>query len=168
MKTAGILLCLLLLYSCSDQTKPLCDPEQISTTFQEDRMIEIGLSTQFQFAFTIQEGEQTVFVYERTAAQCDDVNDDEYGEVLAFAVPLEHETSAFEYKDEELINLRCHYYEFGAWVNSSKQYAIRKGLIKGQKSGENEWYIQCSVLTDAIPEEGVPHAVEVNASFELK
>jgi hypothetical protein len=45
---------------------------------------------------------------------------------------------------------------------------VRQGVIKGQQTREDEWYIECSVLTDAIPEEGVPHAVEVNAHFKLE
>lgn len=145
-----------------------CDPERIQAIYQHDKKIERAITLDGRLVYGTQNGQHTVFRYTKTAEQCDDVFDDEYGEVLSFEVSLDSSETSFEFRDDELLDLKCYYYEFGAWVNSGTHYPIRKGLIKGRQTSEEEWYIQCSLLTDAIPEEGVPHAVEVNAYFELE
>jgi hypothetical protein len=168
MRILFFLFCFSLLSACQSDKLMNCDPENIRAIYENDKKIEKAITLDGRLVYGTKNGHQTVFRYTRTAEQCDDIYDDEYGEVLTFEVALDSSVTNFEFREDELLDLKCYYFEFGAWVNSGTHYVVRQGVIKGQQTGEDEWYIECSVLTDAIPEEGVPHAVEVNAHFKLE
>lgn len=140
-------LLLLGIIACTD--KENCSPEGFFSTITADLKIEKIFNTELQKnVYGIINGDQLVFVYTHTGAQCDDILDDEWGERLLFEI--DPGISEFDLTDDEILTTNCFYSEFGAWV-SHEQIEVNKGRIQGVKISETQWNVNISVeVTSSI------------------
>lgn len=134
--------------SCSSFKKD-CNPDTVSSTFQEDKQITFILDTlsstdtlQTNSFPLIEEGDKIVFTFIHGWPECADVYDDEKFELLAFEI--EKGISSFDFNDEEIVSSNCYYYQGGAW-SSSRLEMISKGKIEGRKISEGKWDISIDV-----------------------
>ena len=125
-----------------------CDPETINAKWTLGGEIVVDYNTEFERnEYSISNGENILFEYNHSGAQCDDIYDDEWGELLTFSI--NSETTNFEFTNDEIITTNCFYQAYGAWVRHN-QYQIKDGTIKGEKISESEWKIIVSVMTTPL------------------
>jgi hypothetical protein len=130
-----------------------CHPASVSSTWTLGKDIIVDSISEY----SIVDGENRLFEYNYSGAECENVMDDERGEKLTFIV---HEVSSnFEYKNEEILETKCFYQEYGAWVRHNK-YQIKKGIIKGEKISDNEWKVKVSVITSVLFPDEQPKTIE--------
>ena len=116
-----------------------CVPETIHLNWTKDKTILVEYNSEFQRNdYNIVNGENWLFEYNRSGAQCEDIFDDEWGEVLTFEI--DKNSDDFEFVDENMLQTNCFYRQYGAWVRHN-QYQIKDGMIKGEKKSANEWEI---------------------------
>jgi hypothetical protein len=161
-------ICLLFLsglFACKKESDENCHPELAHAVWVSEKEIIVNFDTEYQRNnYEIADGPHILFHYNHTGAQCDDRYDDEWGEILAFAVNKEVEY--FEYKDEEILELQCFYQQYGAWVTHNA-YQVRDGIIKGRKISLNRWEIEVSVLTTPLFEDEQPRKIEFHEIFKM-
>lgn len=134
-----VIICLSII-SCSDDN---CTPETYSSTWTSDKTIVITYdSVSQQNRYNVENGNNLVFEYNHSGAECIDIDDDEWGEKLIFEIPIG--VNNFEYTDAEIINANCFYQEYGAWV-SPLHREITEGILKGEKLTDNIWQITANV-----------------------
>ncbi len=157
----GSLLAIVGLVSCDKDDN--CTPEKIHSTWTLGKEITSEYDTILQRDFfRIVDGENRLFEYNRIDAQCDDVSDDEGGERLYFE--LDEQTADFSAVDEEILNLKCVYELFGAWVPFSP-YQIKKGTIEGRKLSNSEWEIDAVVTTTPMNVDDEPKTIQFSEIF---
>ncbi len=138
-----LLIIIALFTSCSNEETDDCDVENYQYNWSTEKSIAKDYNTEIErFDFTVTVGTNNVFEYNHSGAQCDYILDDEWGELLSFEI--NKDLTIFEYKDDEILQTNCFYQEYGAWV-SHIQSAISKGVIKGEKSGNNTWKISGTI-----------------------
>ncbi len=149
--------------SCNSDESTNCNPDIITTSWSKNRIISVEYNDAWQQDwYRIAEGENDVFEYTFTHAECLDVNDDERSEELIFEIS--EEANNFEYSGEEMAHAKCFYREFGAWIN--RQYTINDGTIKGEKLSENKWKISVSIITPPLIYDNEAKLVEFVKIFE--
>ena len=125
--------------------------------------IVVGYNTEFERNdHNIINGENRLFEYNHSGAQCDDIYDDEWAENLTFRI--NNETTNFEFTNGEIITTNCFYQETGAWVLHNP-YQINDGTIKGEKISESEWKIIVSVITTPLFINEQPKSIEFTEIF---
>lgn len=151
MKKLISLSLLLIAFSSCDKdddkndSKNDCQPETVITKWTAEKQVILEFDTEFKRNnYTIKDGNNLVFEYIHTRAQCDYIADDEWGETLIFQV--EDQNSNFEFTNDEILVTNCFYQQQGAWVNH-KQYQIKSGAIKGEKISGNQWKITADIET---------------------
>jgi hypothetical protein len=134
MKRIFLFGCILLAFGCKKNDFN-CHPERFTYTILPQS--DITIDTSETPNFSIVEGSNMVFEYQHLAAQCDDVFDDEWGEILYFAI----DTNATEFQntDEQLAEIQCIYNLEGAWVGARER--VKLGSIAGEKLSEKLWRI---------------------------
>ena len=157
MKISNLLVLLTLgIISCKDNSN--CSPEISRSTWSINKTILIEYNSENQQnRYSILEGDNRLFEYNHSAAQCENIYDDEWGEVLTFAIP--NEITDFKYEDDNILETRCFYTQYGAWVRQN-HYEIKNGMIKGEKKSENEWIITVSVATTPLFADEQPKLIE--------
>lgn len=149
--------------SCDKKDDINCYPESINANWTLGKEIIVTYNAEFQRnEYNILNGENILFEYNHSGAQCDDILDDEWGEKLTFII--NKETTDFELKDGDVINIKCFYQEYGVWVNHN-QYQIKEGTIKGKKLSENIWEINVSVLTTPLFANEQPKNIKYTITF---
>jgi len=134
----------LALLSCQDDITD-CHPERKDSTWTEGKTILFEYNTEYERnEYSIVEGENLLFEYNHRGAQCDNIFDDEWGEILAFNV--EEGITEFEFVDEEILEINCFYREYGAWV-SGIRHQVKNGVIRGKLLFGGNWAITVSVFT---------------------
>lgn len=123
-----------------------CDPDFYLTHILKDKTIESYFDTILQTqSFRVVAGENLVFSFDHIGPQCDNVFDDEWGEILNFEI--EPGIESFDLIDEQLLQANASYRETGAWVNH-QSYPVKDGFIKGKKEG-NIWIVEADIIVDA-------------------
>lgn len=112
--------------------------------------------------YEILDGNKTVAKYTHGTRECEEIYDDEYAEHLSFH--FDDALEDFEFKDEEILNTNCFYYESGAWVRHNR-YRIQKGTITGKKVDENRWDIQINVETEPADSFDIVKQVVIDGIF---
>jgi hypothetical protein len=141
-----------------------CDPETIIGNWFENKDITVSLDAlMVSNLYTVTDGENLLFIYNHAGAQCDYIDDDEWGERLAFVV--NKDLTEFEYKDSDITLAKCFYQQYGAWVNYY-MYDVKNGVISGKKTSSNTWKINVSVLTTPIVEGESPMAIVFTEAFK--
>jgi hypothetical protein len=165
MRNLG-LICLLIfigLSSCNKKDDENCNPEKINTKWTLGKEIIVNYNAEYQRnEYSILDGENILFEYDHSGAECDDIYDDEWGENLTFII--NKETKGFELLDGDIVDIKCFYQEYGAWVRHN-QHQIKDGIIKGKKISENTWEINVSVLTTPIFTDEQPKKIEFTRIF---
>lgn len=166
MKTLVILSILILscFSSCSsDDEKNDCQPETVIAKTTAEKEIIVKFNTEFERNdYTVEDGNNLVFEYNYTRAQCDYIADDEWGETLIFQV--EDQNNNFDFTNDEILATNCFYQQQGAWVNHN-QYQIKRGVIKGEKISENQWKITVDVETDLLFPNQIPKKIKFTEIF---
>jgi len=143
--------------SCNSDDSTNCNPEIITTNWSKNKAILVEYNADSQRnKYSITEGENDVFEYTLIGAECPDIYDDEWGEILTFEIS--EEANNFEYSDEGITHTKCFFRQFGAWVN--RQYEIKNGMIKGEKLSEDEWKITVSIITPPLVHDNQPKLIE--------
>ena len=70
----------------------------------------------------------------------------------------------FELLNGDLIDIKCFYQQYGAWVRLN-QYQIKDGSLKGKKISDNQWEINVSVLTTPLFADEQPKKIEFTSTF---
>ncbi len=157
------LIILTVLSACNKESDGNCHPESIRAVWVPGKEVNVNYDTEYQRNnYEIVDGKHILFHYNHTGAQCDDRFDDEWGEILAFAV--NKEVDYFEFNNEDILEVNCFYQQFGAWVGHN-DYQIKDGIIKGRKISLNRWEIEVSVTTTPLFENEQPRQIEFNALF---
>ena len=146
MKKLYILFLLFSFLSCSsddDNGNEDCNPEMNIGFFLENSSIAISESDPVHY--TIEDGEDIVFIYSFIGAQCDHIADDEYGENVIFQIDPEIEE--FSYEDEELSEIKAHFKSVGAWV-SRPAISIEDGVISGERLNSTLYHVNIDVSVD--------------------
>jgi len=163
MKNNLILLIFVLGFASCNKDDLNCHPKSIDATWTLEKSILIEYFEDLdRNIYSIVDGENIVFEYLHSGAQCDDIYDDEWGERLAFEIPSEKEE--FEYVDEEILEIIAFYNQFGAWV-SSIQHPINEGLIKGEKISSKKWEVSVSITTPPTNINQEPRTIEFKEVF---
>lgn len=153
----------IILYSCNKKADENCNPETINTKYTLGKEIDVNYSTEFQRnEYSIRDGGNILFEYVHVGAECEDRYDDEWGENLTFII--NKDTTDFEIKDGDIVDLKCFYQEYGAWVRHN-QYQIKNGIIKGKKISDNKWEIIVSVLTTPLFTDEQSKKIEFTGTF---
>lgn len=164
MKKALLLIISALIFVSCNKDDLNCHPETVETSWTIDQKIKVVYNEEIDLhLFSIVEGTNRVFELTHVGYQCDNIYDDEWGERLAFEIPVDLED--FEFIDEEILNTNCFYNQFGAWVRST-QYPIQKGRIKGEKINNNKWKVHVSVTTIPIFDNEEPRSIEFEEVFK--
>ncbi|APU68948.1 hypothetical protein [Christiangramia flava] len=140
------------LFSACSLKGDACNPEQLSTRFQENQKITLTEDTEDgTFSFTISEGDKQVFKYEYVGAECPEVIDDETGENFYFEIGSDLES--FEYTDEELASIQAIYQPNGAWI-AHLPSRITEGSVSGERISSSKWEISVDVVVGPFFEGG--------------
>ena len=157
----GILL-IIGLISCENDDKN-CNPETVVSSWSLGKEIAVNFNTEFERNdYSIIDGENRLFEYNHSGAQCDDIYDDEWGEKLTFII--NKESTEFEFADEDILETNCFYQEYGAWVRHN-QYQVKDGIIKGEKISGNRWSIIVSVTTTSLFANEQPKKIEFSEIY---
>lgn len=149
--------------SCNVNNDENCNPEKVNSKWSLGKEIIVNYNTDYQRnEYSIVNGENRLFEYNHSGAQCDDVLDDEWGEKLTFII--NNATSNFEFVNENILEIKCFYQQYGAWVRHG-QYQIKDGTIKGEKISENEWEITVSIVTSPLLTDEQPIMIEFTEIF---
>lgn len=158
---------LLLLIAATTLTaceKDDCSPEQTSGSFEEGKTIAMHYDQTYQRSyFQVENGQNIVFRYNHTGAQCDDIMDDEWGYTLTFEV--DKAATQFRYKDGEFAAAKGIYLEFGAWVGGQLQ-EIESGQLVGLKISSNKWRVKANVTIKPLSANEQPKQVTFDRVFE--
>lgn len=165
MKYCVYLLSLMcLLSSCVDSSSG-CDPEEIILSAENDKEITTVMDTTIdRLWYTLDDGQNIVFKYYRIAAQCDEIYDDEYSELLAFEIGKDRISG--EFIDEEIRLTQCFIHQSGAWVN--QYYAVDSGSIRVERQSENKWEIDVAVWMPPSFNNDAAKLIEFSASVEIQ
>jgi hypothetical protein len=151
------------LISCNNDDDENCHPESVSSSWTLGKEIVVEYNSEYESNdYNVTDGDNRLFEYNHSGAQCDDIADDEWGEKLTFVI--NQETTDFEFVNEDIVETKCFYQEYGAWVRHNK-YQIKDGTIKGEKISENEWKITVSVFTTPIFTDEQPKKIEFTETF---
>ena len=160
------LICLLILSgfsSCDKKDDENCHPETVKANWTSGKEINVNYNPEYQRNdFSIVKGENILFEYNHSGAQCDNIIDDEWGEKLTFII--NRATTDFELLNGDLIDIKCFYQQYGAWVRLN-QYQIKDGSLKGKKISDNQWEINVSVLTTPLFADEQPKKIEFTSTF---
>ena len=141
-----------------------CHPAQNSGSFEENKSIVIHYNEGAQEdSHHVETGENLVFRYSHTAAQCDDVMDDEWGYALTFEV--DKDATQFRFEGTELNVSKGFYKEFGAWVGGNT-YPLEGGLIEGSKIADGKWRVKADVTALYPTSNGSAKRVTFDTVFE--
>lgn len=144
--------------SCNKNDDKNCHPETVNAKWVQGKDIVVNYNTEYQRnEYSIVDGENILFEYNHSGAQCDDRVDDEWGEIFTFII--NKETTNFELSNADILGIKCFYQEYGAWVRNN-QYQIKDGMVKGKKISENKWEISVSVLTTPLLPNDQPKTIE--------
>jgi hypothetical protein len=150
----------LMIFRCN---KNNCNPEITIPTWYEGKEIVVTYDSIYQRnEYNIEDGVNILFEYNHAGQQCDDVYDDEWGEILTFEI--DKKIIDFEFVDSNIITTKCFYQEYGAWVRHNR-YQIKDGIIKGKKISEDKWEITVSVSTTPIFSNETPQAIKFKQIF---
>ena len=151
------------LSSCNKEDDENCNPESTNSKWTLGKDIIVNYQAEYlRNEYVIVDGENILFQYNHSGAQCDDVYDDEWGEGLTFVIS--NESTDFEFANEEIVDIKCFYQQYGAWVRHN-QYQIKDGIIKGKRISENKWKINVSVTTTPLFTDEQPKKFEFSSIF---
>lgn len=140
-----------------------CHPETTLTTSESEKEITFEFNEDAQRNhYQVVNGNKLVFHFNHVAAQCDDIIDDEWGEILIFQI--EDNIQEFEFIDDEILSTNCFYYQYGAWV-SGHQQNVQKGLIKGVKTSDNTWEVIIDIETNPINQDEPTRSIDFEGKF---
>jgi hypothetical protein len=169
MKTPLIItFCLLaILDGCDKGQKEIedeCTPEKTICNWYENKDITVSPDAfSGGYLYMVTAGDNILFIYNHVGAQCDNIDDDEWGEHLAFVI--DKDLTEFEYTDSDLISVKCFYQQYGAWVRGY-MYQVKDGIISGKKTSDNTWKINASVLTTPLLQDETPRSVVFTETFK--
>jgi len=162
------ILFVLVFLGCSDDkaNDNGCDDDIITATILDNSNILVTYNDEFdRNDFSIVAGNKLVFTYDFTAAQCDDISDDEFGQVLNFELPLN--SSSFVASDADILGLDAYSYRYGAWV-SSNRFQIQQGTIAGEKLDDNRWEITVNVTATSTTTPTEEYTIAFTETFEVE
>jgi hypothetical protein len=158
-----ITLTLLAVMSCVELDGEDCSPENVWTGLTPGKEIIIqahpNLLTNW---YSVVDGEHLLFHYSHTAEDCKNVRDDEWQENLLFIV--DKDATSFEVSDDALREIKCYYYQDGAWTNST-HFEITDGSIKGTKINDNTWDVTVSIKTPSVGPAQQAQMIEFSGTF---
>jgi hypothetical protein len=141
-----------------------CDPEIIHSDLTQNKEILVAYNSEFERnEYNVIDAGNRLFEYTHTKAQCNDIMDDEWGEILTFEIP--EDINEFDYTDENILQTKCFYRQFGAWVRHN-QYEVKNGRISGVKMSDEEWEVSVSVTTTPLFTDEQPILVEFAERFK--
>lgn len=151
------------LTSCNNKDDENCNPETINANWTLGKDINVNYNTEYQRnEYSIIDGENILFEYNHSGAECENIYDDEWGEKLTFTI--NKDSTNFELTDDKIIEIKCFYREYGAWVRHN-QYQIKNGRIKGKKISAKEWEIIVSVTTTPLFSDEQPQIIDFSKTF---
>jgi hypothetical protein len=151
----------LALTSCD---KDDCNPARNIGSFEENKAIVVHYNEGAQEDYHhVEAGENLVFRYSHTAAECDDVMDDEWGYALTFEV--DKDATQFRFEGTELSVSKGFYKEFGAWVGGNT-YPLEGGIIEGSKKADGKWRVKADVTVLYPTSNGSAKRVNFDMVFE--
>ncbi|WP_299706912.1 hypothetical protein [uncultured Pontibacter sp.] len=151
----------LMLTSCD---KDDCNLARNSGSFEENKAIGVRYNEDAQQDYYhVEAGENLVFRYSHTAAECDNAMDDEWGYTLTFEV--DKDATTFRFEGAELLAAKGFYQEWGAWV-SSNTYPLEGGLIEGSKMADGKWRVKADVTALPPTVNGSAKRVTFDTVFE--
>ncbi|WP_018476124.1 hypothetical protein [Pontibacter roseus] len=146
--------------------KDNCTPEQNIAVFGKDRAITTYYYQADDYRFySVHSGENLVFRYSHTRAECEDVLDDEYG--FNFDFEIDKAADKFRFEGSELALTKGVVLEFGAWVSNQYQN-IGSGLIEGSKISANQWRVKADVTTTPLRPDQQPKRITFDRVFTLE
>jgi len=164
-KISLILYLLQIIFLSCDNNDDLnnCQPETVIFEWESDKQITFEFNDEAQRNYyQVANGNKLVFNYIHIGAQCDDIIDDEWAEILIFQI--ENNIEEFEFVDEEILSTNCFYFQSGAWV-SGQQQNVKKGFIRGEKISENTWEISVNIETNTINQDEPIRNIEFSDKF---
>lgn len=113
--------------------------------------------------YQVQNGENLVFEYNHSGAQCEDRIDDEWGYVLAFEV--DKDATQFRFEGAELAAANAFYREYGAWVGAGT-HALESGVIEGSRISGSRWRVKVSVIAPPLSQSSHLKQITFDTVFE--
>ncbi|MDU8886498.1 hypothetical protein RXV94_10025 [Yeosuana sp. MJ-SS3] len=140
-----------------------CQPETTLSKWESEKeiMLEFNEAAQRNH-YQVANGNKLVFNYIHVGAQCDDIIDDEWAEVLIFQI--ENDIEEFEFVDDEILTTNCFYFQNGAWAFGTQQN-VKKGFIRGEKISVNTWEINVNIETNTINQDEPIRNIEFEGKF---
>ncbi|MEM9685889.1 MAG: hypothetical protein AAF934_03095 [Bacteroidota bacterium] len=168
MKKASVLSITIsaLLFGCTPEHSEECDPEIITFKWMQGKEINVAYDPVLELTtYTVENGDNLVFEYNYTGAQCDNIADDEWGELLTFEI--DKDATEFEFTDDAILETKCFYQHYGAWI-ASRQYEIKDGTILGNKIDNTTWQVTADVTVIAMPfGEESPRKIAFQKTFRI-
>lgn len=125
-----------------------CTPETTRCLWSADKKITVIYdSTYGGNKYRITGGDNLLFEYIHTGAQCDNIADDEWEERLTFET--NKGINEFEYVDSSILNSNCFYQQLCFCANNYP-YQIKDGKISGIKISDKQWELTVSVTTTPV------------------
>lgn len=135
-----------------------CSPENFMYELDENKNSFITYdSVSQQNSYLVEDGDGLFFRYSHSGLDCNNIQDDEWGEHINFEIPMN--VDSFEYTDDELATANCVYREYGSWVDHTV-VRVTEGSISGERQADNSWEITVNVIATRILSQE-----EVNISF---
>ena len=145
--------------------KEACNPEQTSSSYEEDKriVVEYNFISEGPHYYRVGDGENLVFRYVYTAPECENTIDDEGGYTLTFEV--DKDATEFLFEGIELPMANGFYKEFGAWVDGTT-YPLEGGMIKGSRRSDGKWKVKADVTALPPTSNGSAKRITFDMVFE--
>lgn len=144
-----------------------CTPEQHQYLITPNQDISYSFDNNYDHhQYEIIDGDLLLFEFLHSNHECEDVFDDEYAEVLRFAI--EPGLNEFQFADSAMISAKAHYYEIGAWVTGQRHQLV-KGSIHGTELTHGNWQVEAVVTVFYDAASGlVEKEIRFSEVFEIK
>jgi len=145
--------------------KEACNPEQTRGSYEEDKkiVVEYNFISEGPHYYRVEDGENLVFKYVLTGAECENTRDDEWGYTLTFEV--DKDATAFLFEGIELPMANGFYKEFGAWVGGTT-YPLAGGKIEGSRRPDGKWRVKADVTALPPTSNGSAKRIVFDMMFE--
>lgn len=141
-----------------------CNPAWNSGSLEENKTIAAHYNEEAQQEYHyVEDGQNIVFRYSHTAAECDNIMDDEWGYTLTFEV--DKDATQFRFENAELPVAKGFYREFGAWVGNNT-YPLESGIMEGSRMADGKWRVKADVTALLPTSQGGGKRVTFDMVFE--